>query len=547
MRVFLVLVFLLSSGNLSLGYQMNLSEVTDQIRAKLDYESPGENILVAGTELRPGAKIHAFYADRNFEEIWSKDGILLEIAYEMRHEIRQSKYDGLNPEDYNLRLIEAYFKTFETNKASQIKNEPGDLASLDLLLTNAFFYLSEHLHQGKVDPSQLKGQWGIPLKPLTMDYSKLLKTAIVENDIRRNLEKLYPKFTIYKKSREVLRSLDEQTKGELPEWKKIKLDKSIKAGDTHPSIPALRERLAFWGYLKDTLHKDSRVYDSLMAESVQVFQKKNGMDSDGILGKNTVSALNFSPADLLDKAAVNLERLRWLPDTIQNLNLIVVNIANFQLDYLTKSDTVFSSKVIVGKEYTASPIFSAQMSYIVFSPYWNIPNSITRKEIIPAVRRNSDYLHQKNMEVITSSGKVVDPSSINWGSKSFPYLIRQKPGENNSLGLVKFMFPNRYSVYIHDTPARSLFDREVRAMSHGCIRLQNPAKFAQILLSHDPTWSPEKIELAMHQSSEQIVNLPQKIPVVILYLTFWADSNGEANFRPDIYNRDQEVLELLRK
>ncbi|WP_026950422.1 L,D-transpeptidase family protein [Algoriphagus mannitolivorans] len=547
MRIFLVLVILLSYVNFSFGFQEISSDVTDQIRAKLDYERPGENIIVAGKELRSGAKILAFYADRNFEEIWSENGVLLELAYEMRFEIRQSKYDGFNPEDYNLSLIEAYFKTFETNKASQAENEPGDLASLDLLLTNSFFHLSEHLHQGKVDPSQLKGQWGIPRKPLTMDYSKLLKTAIVEKDIRRNLEKLYPNFTIYKKSREVLRALDEQTKGELPEWKKIKVDKSIKVGDTHSSIPALRERLAFWGYLNDTLQKDSKVYDSLMAESVQAFQKKNGMESDGILGKNTVSALNFSPADLMGKAAVNLERLRWLPDTIQNLDLIVVNIANFQLDYLSKLDTLFSSKVIVGKEYTASPIFSAQMSYIVFSPYWNIPNSITRKEIIPAVRRNSNYLYQKNMEVITSSGRVVDPSTINWSSKSFPYLIRQKPGENNSLGLVKFMFPNRYSVYIHDTPTRSLFDREVRAMSHGCIRLQNPAKFAQILLSHDPTWTPEKIDLAMHRRSEQIVNLPQKIPVVILYLTFWADSKGEAHFRPDIYNRDPEVLDLLRK
>jgi murein L,D-transpeptidase YcbB/YkuD len=186
------------------------------------------------------------------------------------------------------------------------------------------------------------------------------------------------------------------------------------------------------------------------------------------------------------------------------------------------------------------------MSYIVFSPYWNIPYSITKNEIIPAVRRNSNYLSQKNMEVVTHGGKWVDPSSINWSSKSFPYLIRQKPGGSNSLGLVKFMFPNKYSVYIHDTPTRNLFEKGDRALSHGCIRLENPAKLAELLLKNDPFWTPERIDQAMHQSSEKIVNLDRKIPVILLYLTFWADSNGKGYFRPDVYGRDAEMIEALR-
>lgn len=270
------------------------------------------------------------------------------------------------------------------------------------------------------------------------------------------------------------------------------------------------------------------------------------MEPDGAIGKNTAAGLNASPLDLMDKAAVNLERLRWLPDTVQNLEMILVNIANYQLDYLNRLDTVFSARVIVGKQYHESPVFTAQMSYIVFSPYWNIPPSIANKEIIPAVRKNPSYLSQKNMEVVNSSGKWIDPTSINWSSKSFPYMIRQKPGGNNSLGLVKFMFPNSHNVYIHDTPSRSLFNREDRAMSHGCIRLQNPAKFAEILLKDDPSWTPEKIDQAMHRESEVIVSLPRKIPVVLIYLTFWADSKGQPHFRQDIYNRDAEVLKALK-
>jgi murein L,D-transpeptidase YcbB/YkuD len=281
-------------------------------------------------------------------------------------------------------------------------------------------------------------------------------------------------------------------------------------------------------------------------QAVIAFQRNNGLEPDGAIGKLTGQALNQSPSDLIDKASVNLERLRWLPDTIQNQEFILVNIANYQLDYIANLDTLFSARVIVGKQYHESPIFTANMSYIVFSPYWNIPNSIVRNEIIPLVRRNPNYLTQKNMEVVTYSGKAVDLSSVNWSSKSFPYLIRQKPGENNSLGLVKFMFPNQYSVYLHDTPAKTLFTKEERALSHGCIRVQDPVTLASLLLKDNPEWDLAKIDAAMHQSYESIVNLDKKIPVVLIYLTFWADSSGKAYFRPDIYDRDQEVLALLR-
>jgi murein L,D-transpeptidase YcbB/YkuD len=182
------------------------------------------------------------------------------------------------------------------------------------------------------------------------------------------------------------------------------------------------------------------------------------------------------------------------------------------------------------------------MKYIVFSPYWNVPNSIARNELIPIIRRNPSYLSQKNMEVLSPSGQVLNPAGVTWSSKSFPYLIRQKPGEDNALGLVKFMFPNPYSVYLHDTPSKSLFERDDRAFSHGCIRLQNPYKFAQILLSDRPEWNEENIHKAMGQSKEHVVNLQREIPVVILYLTFWVDSKGIGQFRSDLYDRDREVL-----
>lgn len=543
---FLALFFLIVSNSI-FAFQEVPEPISSLLRSKLEVEDPAAKPQVSGTELKNGGLIHRFYADRNFEEVWSAKGALLELAYEMRFEIRQAKFDGLMPEDYHLAQIDAFFQTFEANKAGKKDNPTGELVDVELLLTDAFFSLSEDLERGKVDPATLNGDWEIERKAARVDYVNLLREAVTEQEIRRNLETLYPKFAMYKRGREVLRAMDERTKTDTLDWKAVKLNKSIKVGENHSAIPTLRERLNYWGYAKSDSVADSKMYDSAMFLGMKAFQLKNGMEPDGIIGKNTAIALNASPGMLMEKAAVNLERLRWLPDTVQNLEFILVNIANYQLDYLSRQDTLFSTRVIVGKLYHESPIFTAQMSYLVFSPYWNIPQSIARNEIIPSVRKNPAYLSQKNMEVVTFSGKHVDPGSVNWSAKSFPYMIRQKPGGHNSLGLVKFMFPNSHNVYLHDTPSRTLFEREDRAMSHGCIRVQNPTKLAELLLRSDSKWTSERIANAMHQSSEVIVNLPHKIPVVLLYLTFWADSNRQAHFRQDIYNRDAEVLAALRK
>ncbi|WP_175454179.1 L,D-transpeptidase family protein [Algoriphagus alkaliphilus] len=519
----------------------------DQIRLKLESIQPGRLLSIKNQNLSASGDIFSFYSNREFREIWSSDGILTELAYELRFEIRQSKFDGLDPQEYHLGLVDTFFNTFEANKKNKVPNDLGELVDLELLLSDAFFQLAAHLERGKVNPALLKSTWEIARKPQKVNYGDLLSVSLASGEIRRNLETIYPKFTSYKRGREVIRQLDEKSKVDSLNWKPIKIDKTIKVGESNNSIPIIRQRLQFWGYMGYYETENPKVYDSLLFEGVKEFQRKNGMEPDGALGKNSVAGINNSPSLLLDRAAVNMERLRWLPDTLKEAEIILVNIANYRLDYIYKMDTLFSSKVIVGRQYHSTPIFSAAMSYIVFSPYWNIPNSIARNEIIPAIRRNPDYLRQKNMEVVTFSGQPVDPSTINWSNKSFPYMIRQRPGGSNSLGLVKFMFPNRFSVYIHDTPTRALFDREDRALSHGCIRLQNPTEFAKILLRAMPEWTDERINQAMNQKSERIVNLNRKIPVALVYLTFWADSKGQAHFRQDIYNRDAEILTLLRK
>lgn len=523
------------------------SDLTDELQTRLESETSEEQLKIGDRLLGSSEELRLFYEERGFAEAWSKNGKLTKLGEELKFEIAESKYDGLNPEDYHSADIEVLFQAI-SDKKGKLKAKPfAELADLDLMLTDAFFELARDLEIGKIDPSSLKAEWELGVNTPSTNYNELLNESIRKGSIKDGLESLYPDFKIYKKGREVIRDLDEKSKVDTLVWKTVNLDKSLKLGNSHTSIPGLRDRLIFWGFLKPYEVKDSLVFDSQMEEGLKRYQQNNGMEPDGTIGNLTAESLNNSPSNLMDIASVNLERLRWLPDTLRDAELILVNVANYQLDYLNKLDTILTAKVIVGKEFNASPIFTAPMTYIAFSPYWNIPESITKDEIIPAVLKNPKYLEQKNMEVVTSSGEVVNPKSIKWSAEPFPYLIRQKPGGSNSLGLVKFMFPNEHSIYIHDTPARSLFELENRALSHGCIRIQDPAKFAQLLLQDDPTWTLEKINESMNQVEEQIVDLKKNIPVVIFYMTFWADSNGAPHFRSDIYNRDQEVLLAMKK
>lgn len=524
------------------------------IRSSLETSSPDQRPAAMGTELYSSVVIHRFYGERSFQPAWIRDGRIPEIAYEMRYEIGQSKFDGLNPSDYHFEVLNEYFSKFEAAKKQGKSLSNPELAAVDVLLTDAFIMLGSHLSLGKLDPENLKTDWNIQRNATELSLDVRLNEALGGVGIRKTLQTLYPSFVIYRKMRDGLRELYDDIerfeKRPFAQWKPLNTEKSIKPDESSPMMPEIRKRLYFWGYVDAYETVEDKVYDAELAEGIKKLQRRHGMEPDGVIGQGTIQALNQTPEMLIRTAAVNLERLRWLPDTLKDSELILVNTANFQLDFLHNRDTVFTSKVIVGKSYHATPQFSAEMSYIVFSPTWTVPTSITRTEIIPAVKKNRNYLASKNMKLLNSSGGVVDPASIDWAKvnpKTFPYTVRQEPGESNALGLAKFMFPNKHSVYIHDTPSRSLFEREDRALSHGCIRIQRPFDFAKFLLSHDPTWTDERIQQSMRQSKEVTVKLNRKIPVAIIYMTYWANGGGEMFFRKDIYGRDAEIAKALKE
>ena len=517
----------------------------EELRLTLEKSTQESPAMLRGSRLLKLGEAYQFYAHRNFDPIWSADGRLTELAYEFRFELRQSLYDGLQPATYHLALIDSYVATVEKREVAKEGLVPKELAELELLMTDAFFALAEDLDLGLVNPERLAAKWSIPRKRQTLEYDSLLTKAYRTAELRSQLALLYPKTPSYSKGKLLFRQLEERAKGKEINWKPIKTDRVLRPGESNVFLLQVRERLAFWGYLEALGRTDAKIYDSLLVRQVLAFQAEKGIKADGILGYATLQALNESPAQLMDKIKVNLERMRWIPEHFFKGEAILVNVPSFELVYRKGADTLFTTKVIVGTLKNQTPVFTEPLSYLVFSPYWNIPPSIARNETLPAIRKNVDYLQRNNMEVVNTAGQPLTLSQVNWNAKPFPYLIRQKPGESNALGQVKFMFPNPNNVYLHDTPAKQLFDQDLRAFSHGCIRMAQPRDFAELLLKNSEGWTSEKVGLAMGQDKEKIVNLPYKIPVGILYFTFWTEANGKPRFFVDIYKRDAEVLELL--
>jgi murein L,D-transpeptidase YcbB/YkuD len=523
------------------------SPVSNEIRVLLEGDSTYLNYIFNDSPLRSKSQLFDFYSGTGFLPGWSENAKLSCNALEMRLLIQNAEFDGLLPEDYHLRSIDVFFEKFFAG----IALTHLELARVDLLLSDAFIIYAHHIFGGKVHPEHINNSWEIRQKRNEPKVLDKLRLAIPSGNVRKQLFSLQPKFPIYKRMRASMKKyirLRKQLAGQ--EWEKIIINEPIKLLQANPDIKKIRQRLYFWGDLDIFKSKDGTgdTYDTGMMESVKLFQARNGLQPDGILDIATIDALNNSPQDLVRQVSVNMERLRWLPDTTLK-EVILVNIANFSMDYIRKTDTLLHSNAIVGKTYRKTPVFNAPMSYLVFSPTWTVPSTILKNDVLPSVRKDINYLATKKMRILDYSGREISPTDINWksvDSQNFKYMIRQDPGKENALGRVKFMFPNKHNVYIHDTPSRMLFYKEDRALSSGCIRIQQPFELAKLLLEDQPLWTDDLIKEALAGNKEQSVSLTRKIPVVIIYLTFWTNSKGEAQVRKDIYSRDQELYALMQ-
>ena len=304
--------------------------------------------------------------------------------------------------------------------------------------------------------------------------------------------------------------------------------KIFKEGNSSPDIISMKQMLTLTGDLPQADTSD--MFTENLKNGIKNFQTRFGFTPDGKITKPLLEQMNVPAIERVKQILINMNRMRWLPQEPQG-KLIVVNIPAFILHVFDGKNTVFSMPVIVGKEGHNTTLFSDMLTTIVFSPYWNVPPSIVKKEIMPSMEKDPNYLEANDMEIT--------------GTEDGLPVVRQKPGDKNSLGKVKFLFPNTFNIYFHDTPAKGLFEKDVRAYSHGCIRLSEPVKLADYLLQDDPKWTPEKINEAMNRGQEQYVKLKDPVPVFITYYTAWVDENGQLNFRDDIYGHDKEIAEKM--
>jgi murein L,D-transpeptidase YcbB/YkuD len=317
----------------------------------------------------------------------------------------------------------------------------------------------------------------------------------------------------------------------------------LKPGDRHAAVPLLARRLAVTGDYKGTPNEADTAYGPELQEALKGFQRRHGLEPDGAVNAATVAELNVPVAQRIQQIGLNLERWRWLPADLGERH-ILVNIPEYRLEVWDHGKVPLSMRVVVGKKDTPTPIFNDQMTHLVFSPYWNVPQDIVKNETVPRALRDPAFLDKTNMEVLDSSGNIVDPSTID-AENLTSYRFRQRPGAANSLGLVKFMFPNQFNVYLHDTPTDSLFARAIRSFSHGCVRLEQPDKLAQYVLADQPSWTTERIEGAMHAGQETTVKLSESLPVYLGYWTARVSADGLLQFRTDLYGIDGRQSALL--
>lgn len=514
-------------------------QVREALRRRVETAGLPAELTVGRMRVYASAALPQFYLQRLFQPAWSRGGQPREEAFRLVAAIRDSAADGLVPGHYHLERIEALL-------ASAVrKPSVGAAVDLDLLLTDAFLVLGSHFLSGRINPETIDPEWKANRRE--GDMVPTLRDALTDGDPAAALRALLPAGPGYAGLRAALAHY-RQLAAEGA-WAVIAGGATLRPGDRDNRIAALRERLARSGDL-DAAPAAEDLFDENLEQAVRRFQTRHGLAPDGVVGPATLAALNVTAEQRVRQIELNLERWRWLPQELGRRH-ILVNIAAFHLDLVEEEKTVLEMRVVVGKPFRRTPVFSGTMTYLVLNPYWEVPPRIAARDLLPQIRKDPSYLQQLGMKVFLDRGaeaRQVDPATVDWRNLTpgnFPYHLRQDPGPANALGRVKFMFPNPYRVYLHDTPSRELFLKETRTFSSGCIRLEKPLELAAHLLRGTPLASSAALASALAAKRAKTLSLPAPVPVHLLYWTAWVDGGGTLHFRPDIYGRDARLEQAL--
>ncbi|WP_235832079.1 L,D-transpeptidase family protein [Flavobacterium ranwuense] len=467
-----------------------------------------------------------FYKSTNYRTIWhSKDNRKIILA-----ELLKSDEEGLNPADYKVKTL----SDFEKKSA---KLDDSDLSKYDILLTSSLQKYISHLTNGTLNPRKLYKNWD--LKGNYIDINETLTDLLDSDSLADKIEQLKPNHIVYKRLKKALRLINTFPKDN---FKALKIEQIISPNDTNPSIIDIKKRLTYW---KELQYKDSltSIYDEETVLAIEKFQNRHGLAVDAIIGPATIASLNFSKKQRTQQIIVNLERWKWYPKEMGK-EYVIINIPDYRLTLVKDRDTLRTHRVIVGRAKRKTPILSSKLTQVVFNPTWTVPPTILREDVIPAILKSINYLSESNIKVYDSNGRIVSP--YEWqlsNARSYRYV--QSPGTFNSLGMVKIIFPNRFSVYLHDTNHRDYFDKIDRSLSSGCVRVDDPLELTEYLLDDAFNWNLEKITEILQNEKTKFIKIKKEVSFHLLYWTAWSENN-KLIFRDDIYNLDANLYSKLR-
>jgi len=480
------------------------------------------------------------YRDNNLQGYWVSPDGPGKRAKTILDALHAADSHGLDPQRYLVDRIKEYWAS----------TDAVGLARLDILLTLGLRNYVGDLRLGSSEPRKLDPKLFASARSVDIDWNFIREQAVSTSDMKAFIEEQAPPFPQYKKLKEVL--AEYRAIKDKGGWDMVPEGEVLKPEMEDERIGLIRKRLAVTGDLSSD-HPGEMIFDNEAVEAVKSFQSRHGLTADGVVGAKTLSAMNVPVDARIRQILVNMERYRWLNRHVEE-PFIVVNIAGFRAGGVKKGVFEIEMPVIVGKEYHETPVFSDAIKYIEFNPYWNVPTSIAMNEMLPKLKKNPNYLKEKNFRVFSSwepNAKELDSTTVDWqsmGTKDIARLhIRQEPGPGNALGTVKFIFPNKYSVYLHDTPSHGLFAMEKRAFSHGCIRVSKPAELASYILGGEAEgWEMERINEIIASGKRKVVVLKKPFPIRILYRTVVVGpENDKINFSEDIYGRDALLEKAL--
>jgi murein L,D-transpeptidase YcbB/YkuD len=514
-----------------------LGPLGEQLRQRIEQLREGPSPTIGGTRLVAVQFIPEFYERRGFRLAWMEQRNVDDLI----GLIKGAYQHGLDPRDYNLAAIEELVR----GRAIGRMPDPARRVDLDLVLTDSLVRLAYHARFGKVNPSELDADWNFAPNLDGEDPVDTLTQALCSGSLRSFLANEMRAPYLYRRLKDALaryRSL-----AAAGGWPRVQTGPMLQAGDRGERVAVLRRRLRVTGDLAEGERSDPQLFDSGLEAAVRTFQQRHGLEVDGKVGPNTLRALNTTVEQRIGQIRVNLERIRWVYQDLPD-DFVLVDIAGFQVHLVRGGQPVWSAKAQVGRPFRETPVFRATMKYLVFHPSWTVPPTILRKDIIPKLKHDPGYLQSKQMLLLDATGEPVDPHAVDWSALprgSFPYTVRQRPGPENPLGRVKFMFPNPHFVYLHDTPSQSLFGHAQRSFSSGCIRIEHPLELARLLLADPGRWDEKAIRELSEEGVTRSVVLEHPLPVLLLYWTAEVADDGRVHFREDIYGRDQRVLEAL--